>query len=181
MKSRILLPILIGLVLVGTTASAFAQTAPKSAATGKDLSAAGFFARITDHYLAIQSGLAADSAEGAASHATAIAQLAHDLGAHFTPDAAGVAADQAGAARTLLPDLTLTARKLALSTDLATIRAAFGPLSDALIAYRGLVAGAGPHVAYCSMADRSWLQTVTEIANPYYGSAMLRCGAIVKN
>lgn len=31
-------------------------------------------------------------------------------------------------------------------------------------------------IAYCPMANARWLQRNGEIANPYYGSKMLRCG-----
>jgi len=33
-------------------------------------------------------------------------------------------------------------------------------------------------VAHCPMVNADWLQTEREISNPYYGSEMLRCGAI---
>ena len=40
--------------------------------------------------------------------------------------------------------------------------------------------GKGVRVAYCPMVKKSWLQTGGEIANPYYGSGMLRCGSFTK-
>ena len=35
------------------------------------------------------------------------------------------------------------------------------------------------NVVFCSMAKGSWLQKEKVIANPYYGSKMLRCGEII--
>jgi membrane fusion protein, copper/silver efflux system len=64
-------------------------------------------------------------------------------------------------------------------------RADFEPFSDALTAAVGVfgVATARPvYRAVCPMVhgrDGYWLQEEEQIANPYYGAAMLRCGAIV--
>lgn len=72
-------------------------------------------------------------------------------------------------------------------TSLAEQRAAFVPLSEAMIA---LVAGArlpaGPalYVMHCPMAfdDRGarWLQDEPTLANPYYATQMKRCGEVVE-
>jgi hypothetical protein len=35
----------------------------------------------------------------------------------------------------------------------------------------------GVRVAYCPMADKPWLTKDKDIRNPYYGAAMLTCGA----
>ncbi len=69
--------------------------------------------------------------------------------------------------------------------DIATARRVFADVSAAMI---DLVRGMGSpadaplHIAYCPMAfdDRgaSWIQDDQEIANPYFGSSMLRCGVI---
>jgi len=32
----------------------------------------------------------------------------------------------------------------------------------------------------CPMARADWIQTTATVANPYYGSQMLRCGTIKK-
>ncbi len=34
--------------------------------------------------------------------------------------------------------------------------------------------------AYCRMVKKFWLQKGDQIANPYYGSSMLRCGEFKK-
>jgi len=108
-------------------------------------------------YLKIQVALAHDSTDGVADAARAIAAEARALG-------------EEGA------ELVSAADTLADASDLTGARAAFGPLSDALIAY-GHATGFGDlKVAYCPMADKSWVQEDGGIANPFYGSAMLTCG-----
>ncbi len=69
--------------------------------------------------------------------------------------------------------------------DIASMRAAFAPLSRAILA---MASGLGVpretvwHEAFCPMAFENtgapWLQESETIANPYFGSAMLRCGEI---
>ena len=54
-------------------------------------------------------------------------------------------------------------------------RAAFGDLSDAVIALAGS-GNAGVKRAYCPMVKKYWLQKNDKIENPYYGSQMYRCG-----
>ena len=54
--------------------------------------------------------------------------------------------------------------------------AAFAALSKATIPLRDEIDGDRPDVAHCSMAGESWLQDSGPVANPYYGSRMLRGG-----
>lgn len=61
--------------------------------------------------------------------------------------------------------------------DLNALRQAFKPLSE-LMAKAELPAGLA--VAYCPMAKAHWVQENGKVANPYYGSSMLRCGTIQK-
>ena len=138
------------------------------------------FQGIVADYLAIQTALAGDSIEGVVDHARAIEKSARDLSEPFVPAAAGVDGKNADALKKALPDLALAASKLSQAGDIEATRKSFGSLSDAIIAYRGLVSGDKPQVAYCSMAKQSWLQDGKKIANPYYGSKMLRCGSIVE-
>ena len=109
-----------------------------------------------DDYLKIQTALSLDKTEGVRASATAIASYARTLGA---PGAATVKA----------------ATTLAAAADLKTARAAFGDLSDAVIAMAG-TGNAGVKRAYCPMVKKYWLQKGEKIENPYYGSQMYRCG-----
>ena len=76
------------------------------------------------------------------------------------------------------PTLKPLAEKAAQAGDLAAVRAAFKPLSAEVM--KGQMTE-GYVVAYCPMADDEkgahWVQKdQAQIANPYFGAAMLRCG-----
>lgn len=115
-------------------------------------------AALADPYLRIQVALANDTLDGVQASALALAAEAEKLG---TPGDA----------------LRAAARSLASARDLNAARNAFGPLSDALIAYANR-SGLGPlKAAFCPMLKKSWVQTPGDIANPYFGSQMLRCGS----
>lgn len=124
--------------------------------------AADLPAAVLDPYLKAQTALASDSlADAQAAAATFVAQ-AGPLGAAYKP-----AIEAAG--------------RIAGAADIKTARAAFGDLSDAMLALAaGGTGGKDVRVAYCPMAKKSWLQKGTEIANPYYGASMLRCGEFKK-
>ena len=71
------------------------------------------------------------------------------------------------------------ARAFERVTDLASARAAFGTLSDAMLSTAkraGRPLDAGVKVAYCPMARKYWLQTGETLDNPYYGATMRTCG-----
>ena len=108
-------------------------------------------------YLHIQVALANDSTDGVAEAARTIAAEALEMG----EKAAAIGA---------------AARAVADATDLQSARDAFGPLSDALIAYGKEVGFGELRVAYCPMVDKEWVQATSEIRNPFYGSMMLTCG-----
>lgn len=92
--------------------------------------------------------------------------------------------------RTAPPEWTTTsqalveaANELASRNDLNARRRAFAPVSEALRTLVSRVAlPAGVVQVYCPMAfdDRGarWLQRDEVVANPYFGSAMLRCGEV---
>ena len=118
---------------------------------------------VLDHYLKIQTELAKDSINGVDEHANAIAKA--------------VRGDDM---KMLSPEVANQAEKLAQTKDLQAAREAFKPLSDSLIKYLAdNKAGAGIyHEAHCPMAKASWLQTGTDIRNPYLGKQMLSCGEL---
>ena len=69
--------------------------------------------------------------------------------------------------------------------DLAAMRDAFEPISEAMLAVLGSmrVAGLGPlYEAHCPMAfdftGASWVSPDEKIRNPYFGDQMYRCGVI---
>ncbi len=139
---------------------------------------AAFDAMVQD-YLAIQTALAGDSIKGIDKHAAAIAKAARALSDDFDIEATGVESKDAAALLKVLPGLGESAADLSEAKDIKAARAAFGDLSEAMVAYRELVTGDAPNVAYCPMVKKNWLQNGKKITNPYYGSKMLRCGSIV--
>ena len=70
------------------------------------------------------------------------------------------------------------AKAAAAGADIAAVRQAFKPLSEAFARQDDIPTGYG--IAFCPMADDDrgarWIQKMGEIANPYFGSHMLRCG-----
>jgi protein SCO1/2 len=111
-------------------------------------------------YLAIQRALAADSLAGVKDRARDILVDGEKSGPAGQPVAAA-------------------ARAFERVTDLASARAAFGTLSDAMLSTAkraGRPLDAGVKVAYCPMARKYWLQTGETLDNPYYGATMRTCG-----
>lgn len=124
------------------------------------------------HYLAIQTALAGDSLDQVREHASALEKLAT---AEFTERGDVGAAGSGSQAEAI----KAAAAKLAGAKDIDGARLAFGDLSEALVRSGALIPEGQLKVAYCPMAGKHWLQTGNEIANPYYGSKMLRCGSFV--
>lgn len=122
--------------------------------------AANLPSTLVDPYLRVQTALAADKTDTLQRDAAEIVAAATQLG-----DAAKPIAD--------------AAHRLGRAGTLAAARDTFGPLSDAVLAYAkktGATLTGEVKVAYCSMADKSWLQKGETIQNPYFGSEMLECG-----
>jgi hypothetical protein len=116
---------------------------------------------IVNSYLEIQAQLAADKTDNIKKPAQAIAVEADKMGPSGEP-------------------IVAAARAIERAKDLEAAREAFGPLSEAVIA-AGKAQGwkdIDARLAFCPMANKSWLQKDGEIRNPYYGSQMLTCGEI---
>jgi len=138
-------------VLVAIGGAASLRAAEPADATGGML---GEYGKIHD-------ALADDRADGVATAAAKLADLAKDAGAGCSETCARVAA--AAGAMT--------------GADLAALRNQMKELSKAMAA----VAGASADIYYCPMVDAYWLQKKGEAArNPYYGKSMSRCGAKVQ-
>jgi Cu(I)/Ag(I) efflux system membrane fusion protein len=114
-------------------------------------------------YQHIQRSLAEDSLAGVSQQGLALAAAAREGAGGGLPVAVAEAAD-----------------RLATARGLPEARRAFRSLSAGIIAWLDAheVRGTGLQEAYCPMADASWLQREPEIANPYHGRGMLRCGVI---
>ena len=133
------------------------EPAPGDASGTTEQGAAAGLDGALDSYLRAQEALADDSFEPARQ---AVAALQIHL---MNPEHAGLAAAAAAA------------------TDIEALRAAFLPLSNALL---DSVLPEGYRIAHCPMAfdweGAHWIQKDGEIANPYYGSGMLHCGVFVE-
>ena len=127
-------------------------------ALGVGSAAAELPAEVAAPYLHIQATLAADSTDGVSEAAQSIVAAADDLG-------------DAGAA------IVMAASAVSLADDLVKTRAAFGLLSDAVIKFSDDPGLGELKIAFCPMARKSWIQEDGDIANPYHGSEMLRCGS----
>jgi protein SCO1 len=133
-----------------------ARAAPRDEA-GLDL------ARIVEPYLGVQQALAADTIAGVDVLARRLVGEAAGLGP------AGSATGEA-------------AGRLVRAADLASARAAFSSVGDAIISLAKTSAqalGRDVRIAYCPMARKYWLQRGDAIRNPYYGASMLDCGRFV--
>ena len=92
---------------------------------------------------------------------------------------AALAADDLAAAQAAARALP-AAQPVAEAASLSAARKAFKELSGQAVA---LVRGReGYYVIHCSMfpGGADWVQTTKEIANPYWGKSMLRCGERVQ-
>lgn len=120
-------------------------------------------APVVEPYLKVQQTLAADSTAGVADHATAIARAAGALG----PQA---------------KDLVAGARQLQGASDIGSARDAFYALTTAMFKYADATKtslGPGVRRTYCPMEKKTWAQKDGQIANPYAGRRMLRCGEFI--
>jgi hypothetical protein len=138
----------------------FSAIACAALLAGTTLSASDAMKAIVGSYLEIHAALAADKMDGIQPAAKAIADIAGRMG----PDGAAI---------------VTAAKPLQSAADVKAARAAFGDLSDAVIAAAkadGWKDLPDAKVAYCPMVKKSWVQTDAKIKNPYYGTAMSTCG-----
>ena len=140
----------------------------KSGEIHDSLFAANPLPDVFESYLAIQRSLAKDSTEDVSSRAAEIASRTGEF-----VDSEEVVSVAYGA-------VFEAARTLEEAKDLTTSRAAFGELSEAMLAIESASGEVNVRVAYCPMAQKSWLQEDGLVANPYFGSKMLRCGSLVR-
>ncbi len=113
-------------------------------------------AAVLDQYTELSGALASDNLEAAKTAAATLRKT--------------VAGDE--------PEMAEAAEKVVASDSLKTARAAFKPLSVEAVK---LAEGQDDYfIMTCPMAKADWVQKERQIANPYYGAAMLRCGSVKK-
>ena len=128
---------------------------------------------IVASYLKIQERLAADSTDGVAAEAQAIAGEASAL------DAGQVSGEHAAHYESLPVNLKNAALALSSATDIQSSREAFKGLSRPMAMWATMSQPEGIDVVFCSMAGASWLQREGDVRNPYYGASMLSCGEVM--
>ena len=124
-------------------------------------------------YLQISSTLAADKTDGVVAAAKKISKLS------AKPDPKTVKGKHAKHYASMPRKLAEASKKLAAAKEIAAMREALKDLSKPMAMWVTLSKPKDVNVIYCSMAKGSWLQKPGEIANPYYGASMLRCGEVV--
>jgi Cu(I)/Ag(I) efflux system membrane fusion protein len=133
--------------------------------------------RVYEAYLGIHYGLSRDSLEAAVAGADRLEASLRDVDMALLGDAAH------RAWMNYLGDLREQAGALRAAGDIEAARTAFAPLSGAM--YRSVksfgTGGNRPiHLFNCSMAfdnlGADWLQSGSEVENPYWGAMMYRCG-----
>jgi Cu(I)/Ag(I) efflux system membrane fusion protein len=130
-------------------------------------------------------------AEVWAAYLEAQGRLADDdgLGARLALERLGEAGDQAAAegapGREQLRALARAVADLPVGAALESLRAKFEPVSAAvleLLEHNGNLSGRTLVEAWCPMAfdnrGAGWVQGGEPLANPYFGSTMLRCGSL---
>ena len=135
---------------------------------------------VFDNYFAIQASLAGDSMEGIPEKAKALAEA---ITQRYENANEGDAHKHGSDAHALMTHITDSTKSLAKKTDMSSAREEFGKLSEKMVEYwklSGEHQSVKAHAFRCDMANKVWLQDSDEIRNPYYGSAMLRCGREIK-
>ena len=142
--------IIVNLAILLGAAGAVAADAPTSSESDS----------VYTHYVKIQTALAADSVQSVSENAKAMAKA-------ISRDKTAWPASLADATSTLSE-----------ATDVKAARAAFKSVSKSLIEYWSSHEDLRRQYrrAYCPMAEAAWLQTGSEISNPYMGKQMQRCG-----
>ncbi|MEO5721058.1 MAG: hypothetical protein ABIR71_06270 [Chthoniobacterales bacterium] len=109
-------------------------------------------------------------------HAAELSSTDQEFLGHYDKVRLALAADNLTEAKTAASELGDEGQSITSAKDLAAARAVFGTLSERAVT---LAKGQnGYYVAHCPMVKKSWVQTSTEIKNPYYGKEMLACGVI---
>ena len=128
---------------------------------------------LTDYY-GVKDALVTGDAKTAAEKA---AVLSKDLG---SVDVKALPEREQKAFTAGNPTLSLHARHISESTDIAHQRGHFGSLSTAMasLAKQGHLSDQPVYEEYCPMKKAYWLSNEAAIRNPYFGSSMLTCGKV---
>ena len=165
--------VLVGLFLAVVVASGMAWAEEEAAITPAE-----GLEHIMEHYLPIGKSLAGDSLKDVSENADHIVEMAEELG----KVKCGTTEEEKKKCQERINTIKSSAEKMKVE-KIEDVRTAFGELSNALI--ECLTKCSVPlekehYVFYCSMVKKHWIQDNKEVANPYYGSKMLKCGELKK-
>ena len=125
---------------------------------------------IVTEYLKIQTSLAADSTEGVAGAVKEIESSAKQL------DPAKADPAHLEHYKGIPESIIAACAEFDDPEDIGSVRVAFQELSKPVSMWVSMARPEGKRVMYCSMKNAGWVQQGSEVANPYYGAEMLRCG-----
>ncbi|MDF1859409.1 MAG: efflux RND transporter periplasmic adaptor subunit [Verrucomicrobiales bacterium] len=152
----------------------------KAKAIPLDEKATGEVNAVLDAYFSLQAALAGDSVEGAKQASIQMKKQADSF-----PEMAENNPMAAFPMKNLGRILSSTTSAIAASDSIAVQRVSFKTVSEFVEDFITLFGGDLERTvvkAHCPMAfndaGANWLQTGTEILNPYFGAEMLRCGEI---
>lgn len=135
---------------------------------------------LLEHYLELHQRLAADSSDEVALHALglvgacdAIAAAASDPGVRL-PAEFGQALRRLRTAALKLSGRSLTSDRIAFAEIGSALRTLIGHVRPDRQRYPKI------YVFHCPMTKGDWLQVSAEMANPFYGFRMLKCGELVE-
>jgi Cu(I)/Ag(I) efflux system membrane fusion protein len=136
--------------------------------------------KVVDGYLALQSALASDKLEAAREVVRSIGEALQAVDMKLLSEPAHVAWMRER------PSLQKALADAGKARDIHALRAAFSLLSEelpALVRMFGLADARPLYILECPMAfsnrGATWLQTDTDVRNPYFGAAMYKCGGVV--
>ena len=162
---RLLGPMMVGLLMIPGVVRSAEATSP--------------YMEMAAHYEAIRLVLLADSVEDMEEHAKAIEDLAKDLLEEFDAASSSVPDKDTVTFEAALEEIQQAASDLSSADGLASTREHFFALTRPMARYRKLSGDQSFIVAYCSMAQKAWIQPAGEIGNPYMGQQMPKCGEVV--
>lgn len=138
------------------------------------------FNTITSQYLSLKDALVKDDFSAAKKEASELEHGIEQISAsRLNPDATIVW-------QSYKEQLSIHSNKISNSETISGMRDSFDELSDSMIGLLNTfeLAQDTLYVLRCPMANNdrgaNWLSLSSEIENPYYGSAMLRCGEVVE-
>lgn len=130
---------------------------------------------VLESYLKIQKSLSSDQITGVTELAKSIHETSKKLDLKDAPK------NFVNHYKNIPTQIKESSLQVSQGTSLEEIREAFKSLSRPVANWVEMNQTKDVNVYFCSMAKASWAQKSTQVANPYYGTKMLKCGELVKH